>query len=180
MNGVHCHVSPMITAARARTGVCVHEKSSNPSATHSGATGPCSVSVIMRNRNPMPTGVTIIGSRNTIRKKRFPRRFWVTSKARPSPSKNWTMTPTKTKVIVTTSVPGSPPFKCVMTMSQISPNVMSAVRTPECGADEFEPIIRYVPRQQVDQDGDYERQDRQCEQVVVAESSEKMPLRAAE
>ena len=38
------------------------------------------------------------------------------------------MTPTKTKVIVTTSVPGRPPFTCVMTMSQISPNAMSAVR----------------------------------------------------
>jgi hypothetical protein len=39
------------------------------------------------------------------------------------------MTPTKTKIIVTTSEPGRPPFRCVMTMSQISPNPIRAVRT---------------------------------------------------
>ena len=77
----------------------------------------------------MPTGVIIIGSKNTTRKKRFPWRFWVTSKARPSPIRNCTMTPTKTKVIVTTSVPGRPPVTCVMTTSQIS------AERDECGQD---------------------------------------------
>ena len=48
-NGVHCHVSPMITAARASHGSVTHVKSRRPIATHSGSSGPFDVSVIIRN-----------------------------------------------------------------------------------------------------------------------------------
>ena len=48
-NGVHCHVSPMITASRASHGSVTHVKLRSPSATQTGSRGPFEVSVIMRN-----------------------------------------------------------------------------------------------------------------------------------
>ena len=48
-NGVHCHVSPMMTAARASHGSVTQVKFRRPSWTHSGSRGPFDVSVIIRN-----------------------------------------------------------------------------------------------------------------------------------
>ena len=48
-NGVHCHVSPMMTAARASQGSVTQVKSRRPSATQIGSSGPLEVSVIIRN-----------------------------------------------------------------------------------------------------------------------------------
>ncbi len=47
-NGVHCHVSPMITASRAAHGSVTQVQLRNPSATSSGSNGPFEVSVIIR------------------------------------------------------------------------------------------------------------------------------------
>ena len=49
MNGVHCQMSPTITATRAPQGSLTQEKSLSPTATHSGCRGPFPVSVSMRN-----------------------------------------------------------------------------------------------------------------------------------
>ncbi len=48
-NGVHCHVSPMITAIRASHGSVTQVKFRSPSWTHRGSSGPFEVSVIIRN-----------------------------------------------------------------------------------------------------------------------------------
>ena len=48
-NGVHCQVSPMITARRASHGSVTQVKLRSPSATQSGSSGPFEVSVIIRN-----------------------------------------------------------------------------------------------------------------------------------
>jgi hypothetical protein len=54
------------------------------------------VSVSIRKRYATPTGVIIIGSRKTTRKKRRPGSRWTTSSARPRPSRYWTATSTTT------------------------------------------------------------------------------------
>ena len=48
-NGVHCHVSPMMTAARASQGSVTQVKSRRPRATQTGSSGPFEVSVSIRN-----------------------------------------------------------------------------------------------------------------------------------
>ena len=48
-NGVHCHVSPMMTATLAAHGSVTHEKSRRPRPTQIGSSGPFEVSVIIRN-----------------------------------------------------------------------------------------------------------------------------------
>ena len=96
MNGVHCQTSPIITAIRAPHGSLTHVKSCSPSASNTGTNGPFPVSVSIRNMYAMPTGVIVIGRRNTIRNRRRPARRWVTSSASPRPSRYWTPMPANT------------------------------------------------------------------------------------
>jgi hypothetical protein len=49
MNGVHCQMSPTITAIRAPHGSLTQEKSPSPTAAQSGCSGPLPVSVSIRN-----------------------------------------------------------------------------------------------------------------------------------
>ena len=96
MNGIHCQASPIITAVLAPQGITSHEDSSKPNHVTIGANGPLLISVNILNRYAIPTGVIIIGIKNTVLKKLLPLIFLTHSNAKPSPTKNWTSTPIKT------------------------------------------------------------------------------------
>ena len=96
MNGIHCQTSPMITAIRAPHGSPRTAKSSMPAARKTGANGPPSVSVSIRNMYAMPTGVMVSGSRNTTRKNRWPGSRWMVSIASPRPIRYCRLVPTMT------------------------------------------------------------------------------------
>ena len=96
MKGIHCQESPTMTKARAAHGSTAHAKSPSPNHCQTGANGPFPVSANMRKVKPMPTGVTIIGRKNTTRKNVRPRMGWEQRTASPSPIRNWMPQPTMT------------------------------------------------------------------------------------
>src|SRR5437879_12072901 len=96
VHGVHGQIAPISTASRAPQGLVTHDTSVSPKRNQRVYRGPLLVSVSILKRYATPTGVIIIGSRNTTRKKRRPGICCTTRRARPSASRYWTDTSTET------------------------------------------------------------------------------------